>query len=253
MVPHAKEQSPDPAAGSTQQQLSEEPVHPGRTHAIPVTPSAKIVIIDSQILTRDCLARCLKALEPNLIVSTFGSLAEWQRTEADQQRPSIVVLFNLGNNETYPELELLSREIPVIVVSHDDDSDQVLLALQSGVRGYIPTSVTFDVAVEAMRLVKAGGTFVPAGSLNSARQKAQSAAAPRTGPFSPRQTEVIEAVRQGKANKVIAYELNMRESTVKVHIRNIMRKLKATNRTQVAFLTNGMFEHDGHGRPTRQV
>ena len=126
------------------------------------------------------------------------------------------------------------------------------MALQNGVRGYIPTSVTFDVAIEAMRLVKAGGTFVPASSLNSARQKAELATAWRngSGPFSPRQTEVIEAIRRGKPNKVIAYELDMRESTVKVHIRNIMKKLKATNRTQVAFLTNGMFENDGRGRPT---
>ena len=44
------------------------------------------------------------------------------------------------------------------------------------------------------------------------------------------------------ANKLIAYELNMCESTVKVHIRNIMRKLKATNRMQVAYLTRAFFE-----------
>ena len=106
-----------------------------------------------------------------------------------------------------------------------------------------------------MRLVKAGRHLVPASSLNSARQKAEvcgSRAQNRT--ISRCQTEVIEAVpARGRPNKVIAYELNMRESTVKVHIRHIMRKLKATNRTQVAFLTNGMFEHDGRGRPTRQA
>jgi DNA-binding NarL/FixJ family response regulator len=44
------------------------------------------------------------------------------------------------------------------------------------------------------------------------------------------------------ANKLIAYELNMCESTVKVHIRNIMKKLNATNRTQVAYLTRRFFE-----------
>ena len=44
------------------------------------------------------------------------------------------------------------------------------------------------------------------------------------------------------ANKLIAYELNMCESTVKVHVRNIMKKLQATNRTQVAYLTRGLFE-----------
>ena len=240
----ARAQNAVRAVASTEQQLSQEPIHPGGTQLIPVIPSAKIVIVDSQTLTRDCLARCLKALEPNLIVSAFASLPEWQKAEADHQPPSIIVLFNQGNDETYPELEILSRDIPVIVVSHDEDFDQVLLALQSGVRGYIPTSMTFDVAVEAMRLVRAGGTFVPASSLNSARQKAEFATARRngSGPFSPRQTEVIEAVRQGKANKVIAYELNMRESTVKVHIRHIMRKLKATNRTQVAYMTNHLFD-----------
>jgi DNA-binding NarL/FixJ family response regulator len=52
---------------------------------------------------------------------------------------------------------------------------------------------------------------------------------------------VVEALRRGRANKIIAYELNLRESTVKVHIRNIMRKLHATNRTEVAFKIRNMF------------
>nr|WP_246482341.1 LuxR C-terminal-related transcriptional regulator [Methylopila capsulata] len=58
------------------------------------------------------------------------------------------------------------------------------------------------------------------------------------GRFTARQAAVVDALRQGKANKIIAYELNMRESTVKVHVRNIMRKLKAKNRTEVAFMTS---------------
>ena len=49
---------------------------------------------------------------------------------------------------------------------------------------------------------------------------------------------MVEALRRGKANKAIAHELNMQESTVKVHVRNIMQKLKARNRTQVAFIVN---------------
>jgi DNA-binding NarL/FixJ family response regulator len=48
----------------------------------------------------------------------------------------------------------------------------------------------------------------------------------------------VDALRRGKANKIIAYELNMKESTVKVHVRNIMKKLRATNRTQVAYIAN---------------
>jgi DNA-binding NarL/FixJ family response regulator len=51
----------------------------------------------------------------------------------------------------------------------------------------------------------------------------------------------VEALRKGKANKIIAYELQMRESTVKVHVRNIMKKLHATNRTEVAYIANRLF------------
>jgi DNA-binding NarL/FixJ family response regulator len=52
---------------------------------------------------------------------------------------------------------------------------------------------------------------------------------------------VVEALRRGRANKIIAHELNLRESTVKVHIRNIMKKLNATNRTEVAYKIRDMF------------
>ena len=55
-----------------------------------------------------------------------------------------------------------------------------------------------------------------------------------------RQAAVAEALRRGKANKTIAYELNMCESTVKVHIRSIMRKLQAKNRTEAAFKLNAV-------------
>jgi DNA-binding NarL/FixJ family response regulator len=60
--------------------------------------------------------------------------------------------------------------------------------------------------------------------------------------FTRRQVAVIDALRKGKANKIIAYELNMCESTVKVHVRNIMKKLNARNRTEVAYLANELLQ-----------
>ena len=62
--------------------------------------------------------------------------------------------------------------------------------------------------------------------------------------FTSRQSAVVEALKRGKANKIIAYELNMCESTVKVHVRNVMRKLKATNRTEVVYKVNELFYQD---------
>jgi DNA-binding NarL/FixJ family response regulator len=63
--------------------------------------------------------------------------------------------------------------------------------------------------------------------------------------FTARQAAVVEALRRGKENKIIAYELNMRESTVKMHIKNIMKKLKARNRTEVAFIANEIMQNSG--------
>jgi DNA-binding NarL/FixJ family response regulator len=125
--------------------------------------------------------------------------------------------------------------VPAVVSSNDRPAAEVLELLKAGIRGFIPTSVAVDVAVQALRLVQAGGTFVPESCLRSLSSTEQPPAE-RPGLFTHRQLQVVEAIRQGKPNKIIAYELSMCESTVKVHVRTIMKKLKARNRTQVAYL-----------------
>jgi DNA-binding NarL/FixJ family response regulator len=78
-------------------------------------------------------------------------------------------------------------------------------------------------------------------SLAAQAKAAPSNAAERGGAtsvaFSPRQLQVLGMLQKGKPNKVIAYELGMAEATVKVHIRHIMKKLNARNRTQVVLMT----------------
>jgi DNA-binding NarL/FixJ family response regulator len=94
----------------------------------------------------------------------------------------------------------------------------------------------FDIAIEAVRFVLAGGTYVPIDYLlmRDWPGTLPSEALPSSGAVTARELAVIRAIQKGKSNKVIAYELNMCESTVKVHVRNIMKKLSAKNRTDVA-------------------
>jgi DNA-binding NarL/FixJ family response regulator len=80
----------------------------------------------------------------------------------------------------------------------------------------------------------AGGSFVSADQLRAARKRHEAPA--HSFGLSVRQTQIAEGIRVGKPNKILAYELGMQESTVKVHIRNIMRKMRARNRTEIAFL-----------------
>jgi DNA-binding NarL/FixJ family response regulator len=200
------------------------------------------VIIEPRQFIRDCLLRALRSAGGQEVLA-LSSVDEWlnicERTPA-----SVVLLSSHGiadDAQLFARIARLAQvrnRVPTIILSDADDMSHVVGALDKGVKGYIPTTLSLDVVVEAMRLVRAGGVFVPASCL-----AATHAGAPRQGAksmlgtlFTARQEAVVEALRQGKANKTIAYELELRESTVKVHIRNIMKKLKAKNRTEVAYI-----------------
>ena len=92
----------------------------------------------------------------------------------------------------------------------------------------------FEITIEAVRFVLAGGTYVPMDCLLASDPPADAPQPTTSGLVTGRELAVIRAIQKGKSNKVIAYELNMCESTVKVHVRNIMKKMNAKNRTEVA-------------------
>lgn len=211
-------------------------------------PLLTIALIENRLLVRDCISRTLKDYSKFRVIS-LPSVEKWIEA-GEEVAASLILWFISGLNESQiqQDIALLTKHhkaIPIILVSDADDLDRVIYALNEGARGYLPTSVSLEVAIEAIHLVNAGGTYVPASSLVAAHRSAQDPGAPKKlGMFTARQAAVVEALRKGKANKIIAYELNMRESTVKVHVRSIMKKLKAKNRTEVAFLTNNLFSGD---------
>ncbi|OWV84534.1 response regulator transcription factor [Rhizobium sp. R693] len=214
-----------------------------------------VLIVDARTLERECLATTLKANGLGMAAHAVGSIAEWQR-KRDTCRPVGAVLLNIAGRKAdeaalSEEIATITSELapaPVVILADGDDLGQTLKMLQYGARGFIPTSVGIEVCVEAIALAVAGGTFILAGNSFSPTaaatvESSQQQQRPKelTRIFTLRQAEVVQALRKGKANKIIAYELNLRESTVKVHIRNIMKKLKATNRTEVAYKLNEMF------------
>jgi DNA-binding NarL/FixJ family response regulator len=213
------------------------------------SPNGCIIIIEERALIRDCLRRCFEAAFDVKIIAVRTVEECFQvYTTIDTSLVIFSVAGNLKSPETVHDLGRLvqgENARPVMVLSDGDDLDQIVSVLDNGARGYIPTDLAFDVAVEAVRLVCAGGVFIPASSLVGARVSGEpSRSVPRNtnGIFTARQAAVVDAVRRGKANKVIAFELKMRESTVKVHVRNIMKKLNAKNRTEVAFMANELLK-----------
>jgi DNA-binding NarL/FixJ family response regulator len=207
----------------------------------------RIAVIDERVLARDLLKGGLEMVGDFEVV-TAASAEEWLARHKDEPVLLVVLCLPAGRPplESQQKLGALiaaSAGTPVVVMADvNDDVDYVTWILEQGARGYIATDQSLDVAYQAMRLVSAGGTYVPASCLNGARrsQRAVPKPEPASQIFTARQAAVVEALRRGKANKTIAYELNMRESTVKVHVRNIMKKLKAKNRTEVAYMTNDL-------------
>lgn len=214
-----------------------------------------LIIIDGRALGRQCLTQSLRSSAIQLDIVALESIEAW-RNEEVRHAPPGVALINVGARritdadvcEDIADLVQSFHPAPVVVLADHDELAQILKALECGARGYIPSSVGLEICAEAICLALAGGIFVPASSVLAMKTVLDSdnlQTHPILSMFTPRQAEVVNALRQGKANKIIAYELDLHESTVKVHIRNIMRKLKATNRTEVAYKINELFPMEG--------
>ena len=223
-----------------------EPSHRATPAQNPVGALASmraIVIIDPRSLTRECLARALRSLSDTPIVS-LPSIEAW--SEVANTMPALAILLCISGIHRDPDIqrkitliELCSNLAPIIILGETEDPELMIEFLDSGARGYISTSMSLPVTLKALLLVAEGGVFIPANSLIASQRQVARSGKDGHGEkemFTSRQAAVVKAVCLGKANKVIAYDLNMCESTVKVHVRNIMKKLKAKNRTEVAMI-----------------
>ncbi|HET8914089.1 MAG TPA: response regulator transcription factor [Propionibacteriaceae bacterium] len=208
-----------------------------------------LIYLDPRALTRDCVGRWLQSSLSGFSVCLLPDPE--QITAAPIVSGDIrAVVINVGRERmSSPTVaRLLSRvsellpTVPVALMSDYEDPESIQEAFELGVRGYIPTSLASTVAVAALQLVCCGGTFAPAAALLSQRDRPHGSGSRQVlEGFTLRQSDILDCLRRGMANKMIAYQLSMCESTVKVHVRNIMKKLKATNRTQVAYMTHDLF------------
>ena len=197
----------------------------------------KVVIVESRIFLRECIQRSIQsALSiPVETLTSFSELDE-QRT-IESARLVIISLGETNTQESAEALNIISNlapSLPTIVLSSKYNFEVMRAVIGYGAKGYIPMTMGFELAVEAVRFVLAGGTYLPAECLLSAIPSVTPSRAPASGAITSRELAVVRAIHQGKPNKIIAYELNMCESTVKVHVRHIMKKLRAKNRTDVA-------------------
>jgi DNA-binding NarL/FixJ family response regulator len=210
-----------------------------------------LIVIEPRSFVRNCILSSLSNAT-EMIGIGVGSVEEYFDQVADVQ-PAVIVVCAMDASvaEVSNQLARLKSAgvtVPVIVMADANNVDLILTALNGEANGFIPADISLEIAAHALKLVMAGGKYFPVSGLLAARRSPAAPAAreasPKTTLFTRRQIAVIDALRKGKANKIIAYELNMCESTVKVHVRNIMKKLNAKNRTEVAYLAGEMLGDD---------
>ena len=217
-------------------------------HGSDLVSPLTIAVIDDRPLIRDCFGRGLRAIDESLRLHYFSDLKSLESAPAAVGPINIILIcaaWSKAKSDLYlsqlAQIRADRPETDTVILSEIEDVSDVLQAFELGVRGYIPPTVSLEVAVSAMRLVAAGGIYVPASILARCEQLIRQRPAANVDEesaslFTSKQMLVIDALRKGKANKIIAYDLNMCESTVKVHVRNIMKRLKARNRTEVVYL-----------------
>jgi DNA-binding NarL/FixJ family response regulator len=217
----------------------------GSTPAEPCASALVIGLIDSFQFTQDCVAQALEGVHPHLMISAFGSVRD---CVAARQRDLDIIIYywhavtasEAGAMQAVAVIRRAFPAVPIIVLSDAEHVQQPKVihnVLKTGVHGFIPTRTTgIQMMVAAIRFVMAGGTFAPLDQLLINPPGTEPVAAETTWQrgLTSRQMAVLSHVQQGKANKLIAHELSVSESAVKIHVRNIMRKMGVTNRTQAA-------------------
>jgi DNA-binding NarL/FixJ family response regulator len=205
-----------------------------------------VALIDGFALTRDCIIAATCMIDDEISFTSFNTIRDCITAEVSEWDVILYyahekVLIERLINQEITALRQAYIEQPIIILldaAQTPQSSIVRDALRSGARGVI-SARTIEMATvpAAVRYVAAGGIVVPVDIILTDMPTLTEATVrlPQGIDLTSRQLNVFACLRQGKANKIIAHELQMSESTVKVHVRNIMRKMGATNRTQAVY------------------
>lgn len=215
----------------------------GRSAGGPV----RVLVVDDHTLFRRGLTALLATDGRFVVVAEAGDAGEAQRRAA-ASRPDVILLDNhlpgVNGVDALPGLREAAPEARVLMLTVSEDEDDLAAALRGGACGYLLKTADSELLAEAiLRAVRGQSTVSPemTGKLVSAFQSAQGGApAAEAAPaepldtLSPREQEILALIARGDSNKEIARTLAIAETTVKIHVQHILRKLGLSSRVQAA-------------------
>jgi DNA-binding NarL/FixJ family response regulator len=234
-------------------------------HSISYRRKIVVLLVDARPWTREAVALALESSGRDIRVARFSNVADL--SHADPGDSHALVLLSVTGAElangrlrgAVATARSLRPSLPVAALSDSAHPNDILDAIRDGINGYIPMSLGVRIVAETIRFIAAGGTYGPGElllpDLDAADSRHSLSEAPSneatTPPgnkaagvtavvdsLTPRERDVLARLGHGRSNKHIARELGVSEATVKVHVRHIMGKLGASNRTQAALLSD---------------
>lgn len=204
--------------------------------------SYEILIADDHPLFRSALHQVLTiGLGPEARLSEAASIAELETRLNEKADWDLVLLdLNMPGAYGFSGLVLLRGQypqIPVVMVSAQEDAAVVQRSREFGASGFIPKSSELSVLQQAVRAVLDGDVWWPP-QVDAVTEMSDDVRAASAGlaSLTPQQFRVLTMVCEGLLNKQIAFELSVSEATVKAHVTAIFRKLNVRTRTQAALL-----------------
>lgn len=195
----------------------------------------KILVADDHELFRNGISMSLSALDNDIEIITACDYEEL--IAVIEKTPDIdLILTDLAMPEM-PWVDALRiirgklPDVPVVILSAVHDKQIVQKAVKMGVSGFIPKTSTGKVIISALHLILAGGIYLPPEILAFSEEEDILSTQDISSILTPRQREVLALIGEGKSNKIIAWELNLSEGTVKLHVTAILKALGVTNRT----------------------
>lgn len=201
----------------------------------------KILLVDDHELFREGIKLLLANLSEDVGFAEASTCAA-ALAASDSERIDVILLdFHLPGLHGFEALRALRQRFEhaaIVVLSAEENPALIVQAIDEGAAGFIPKTSSHAVMMAALRLVLAGGTYLPPHALCGPAVPSATPATPAAealGQLTPRQVETLRLAMQGKANKVIARDMDVSEATVKAHLSASFRALGVRNRTEAVF------------------
>ncbi|MCV2351880.1 response regulator [Paucibacter sp. Y2R2-4] len=235
----------------------------------------KVLLIDDHPLILSALQSVIESLEESVQVVGAESAAAARAALSAHEGFDLVLLdLQLGDAsgfEVLDEFRAAYPALPVVVISASDRASDVIRAIDQGAMGFVPKRAGTELLSQALKLVMAGGIYVPPmnlgpeaspppskaavanAKLQQIQQQAlasnyQSSTGLESLALTPRQTDVLALLLQGKPNKIIARELGVSVETIKDHVAAVLKALGVGSRTQAVLAVGQMVQRqpDAH-------